>query len=135
MSTEFPKVELTLKPKAFTFLSFRAELTWPTCWKHDFSIFFSPCSHNLLENRISRGICMQDTFTRAHFVYKIPYRRARAWPSGCIGRVRERAKVSCIQARTRPPSARATIGYIVNNAEFCSRAHCALTDYFSKNPC
>ena len=35
------------------------------------------------------------------FVYKIPYRRARAWPSGCIvqplGRVRARAKVSCIQ--------------------------------------
>ena len=35
-------------------------------------------------------------------VYKIPYRRARAWPSGCIGqvplgRVRARAKESCIQ--------------------------------------
>ena len=27
-------------------------------------------------------------------VYKIPYRRARAWP---LGRVRARAKVSCIQ--------------------------------------
>ena len=34
-----------------------------------------------------------------HFVvYKIPYRRARAWPSGCIGRVRARAKESCIQS-------------------------------------
>ena len=32
---------------------------------------------------------MQDTF-----VYKIPYRRARAWP---LDRVRARAKVSCIQ--------------------------------------
>ena len=32
-----------------------------------------------------------------NMVYKIPYRRARAWPSGCIGRVRARAKVSCIQ--------------------------------------
>ena len=34
-------------------------------------------------------------------VYKTPYRRARAWPSGCIvqplGRVRARAKESCIQ--------------------------------------
>ena len=30
-------------------------------------------------------------------VYKIPYRRARAWPSGCIGRVRARLKESCIQ--------------------------------------
>ena len=29
-------------------------------------------------------------------VYKIPYRRARAWPSG---RVRARAKVSCIQGQ------------------------------------
>ena len=29
-------------------------------------------------------------------VYKIPYRRVRAWPSGC--RVRARATVSCIQA-------------------------------------
>ena len=28
------------------------------------------------------------------FVYKIPYRRARAWP---LGRVRARAKESCIQ--------------------------------------
>ena len=27
------------------------------------------------------------------FVYKIPYSRARAWPSGCVAR----AKVSCIQ--------------------------------------
>ena len=26
------------------------------------------------------------------FVYKIPYRRARAWPSGCIGRVRRASK-------------------------------------------
>ena len=25
-------------------------------------------------------------------VYKIPYRRARAWPSGCIGRVRRASK-------------------------------------------
>ena len=33
---------------------------------------------------------------RAQLVYKIPYRRARAWPSG---KVRARAKVSCIQAR------------------------------------
>ena len=67
---------------------------------------------------------MQDTFARAthsayaaarpsaratigYLVYKIKsciqdtaYRRARAWPSGCsafIGRVRVRAKVSCIQ--------------------------------------
>ena len=32
-------------------------------------------------------------------VYKIPYRRARAWPGGCIGRVRARAKVSCVQSR------------------------------------
>ena len=36
-----------------------------------------------------------------YVVYKIPYRRARAWPSGCIvqplGRVRARAKESCIQ--------------------------------------
>ena len=35
------------------------------------------------------------------FVYKITYRRARAWPSGCfvlpLGRVRARAKESCIQ--------------------------------------
>ena len=29
-------------------------------------------------------------------VYKIPYRRARAWPSSWLGRVRVRAKVSCI---------------------------------------
>ena len=29
--------------------------------------------------------------------YKIPYRRARAWPSGCIGRVHTRAKLSRIQ--------------------------------------
>ena len=32
------------------------------------------------------------------FVYNIPYRRAHAWPSGCIGRVRARVDVSCIQA-------------------------------------
>ena len=31
-------------------------------------------------------------------VYKMPYRRAHAWPSGCILRVRARAKVSCIQS-------------------------------------
>ena len=37
-------------------------------------------------------------------VYKIPYRRVRAWPGGCIGRVRARAKESCIQALG--PSAR-----------------------------
>ena len=37
-------------------------------------------------------------FERSYcIVYKIPYRRARAWPSGCIGRVRARAKESCIQ--------------------------------------
>ena len=30
-------------------------------------------------------------------VDKISYLRARAWPNGCIGRVRARAKVSCIQ--------------------------------------
>ena len=30
-------------------------------------------------------------------VYKIPYRLASAWPSGCICRVRARAKESCIQ--------------------------------------
>ena len=35
-------------------------------------------------------ICMQDTFAR-ELVYKIPYRRAP------LGRVRARAKVSCIQ--------------------------------------
>ena len=39
--------------------------------------------------------------SRCLLVYKIPYRRARAWPTGCIvqplGRVRARAKVSCIQ--------------------------------------
>ena len=36
----------------------------------------------------------QDVSERAHgsFVYKIPYRRARAWPSGCIGRVRRASK-------------------------------------------
>ena len=33
-------------------------------------------------------------------VYKIPYRRARAWPSG---RVRARAKESCIQLLLPPP--------------------------------
>ena len=32
------------------------------------------------------------------FVYKIPYRRARAWPSG-LGRVRARAKESYIQKK------------------------------------
>ena len=36
-----------------------------------------------------RQPCMQDTFA---LVYKIPYRRARAWPSGCIGRVRRASK-------------------------------------------
>ena len=82
----------------------------------------------------TRRLCVQDTlslsarlvlYTRypivaraiglaaAEFVYKIPYRRARAWPSGCSAfrpsasreqrylayncRVRARAKVSCIQ--------------------------------------
>ena len=30
-------------------------------------------------------------------VYKLPYRRPCAWPSGCISRERARAKVSCIQ--------------------------------------
>ena len=34
------------------------------------------------------------------FVYKIPYRRALAWPSGCIGQVRARAKESCIQTES-----------------------------------
>ena len=32
--------------------------------------------------------------SRRGFVYKIPYRRLRAWP---LGRVRTRAKESCIQ--------------------------------------
>ena len=62
---------------------------------------------------------MQDTFARA-LVYKIPYRHARAWPGG---RVRARAKVSCIQLaralglKAEQPlgQARATIGYLVYN--------------------
>ena len=36
--------------------------------------------------------------THDSFVYKIPYRRARAWP---LGRVHGRAKVSCIQIMVR----------------------------------
>ena len=31
---------------------------------------------------------------------------ARAWPSGCIGRVRARAKESCIQGQVRPQAVR-----------------------------
>ena len=59
-------------------------------------------------------------------VYKISHRRARAWPNG---RVRARAKISCIQdtfarARTRPMQplgqARATtIGYLVYKKVSC----------------
>ena len=50
-------------------------------------------------------------------VYKIPYRRARAWPSG---QVRARAKESCIQCKIpllaqTLGQARATIGYLVYN--------------------
>ena len=38
--------------------------------------------------------CRVRARAKVSFVYKIPYRRARAWPSG---RVRARVKVSCIQ--------------------------------------
>ena len=34
---------------------------------------------------------------RVRVVYNMPYRRARAWPSGCLGRVRAREKVYYIQ--------------------------------------
>ena len=47
--------------------------------------------------KVAGFCCIQDTFA---LVYKIPYRRARAWPSGFVqplGRVRARAKESCIQ--------------------------------------
>ena len=68
---------------------------------------------------------MQDSFA---LVYKIPYRRARAWPSGCIGRVRRASKgilhTSFAHARTRPKgrtgshlaSTRATLGHLYSNA-------------------
>ena len=36
-------------------------------------------------------------FAPHNVVYKIPYRHARAWP---LGRVRARAKESCIQPTT-----------------------------------
>ena len=54
------------------------------------SLNFSPCLTDLIAQK-----------SGAIFVYKIPYRRARAWPSGCASAAAEcvaRAKVSCIQA-------------------------------------
>ena len=49
---------------------------------------------------------------RTRLVYKIPYRRARAWPSA-------RASKGILHTSTRPMQpvgqTRATIGYLVNN--------------------
>ena len=92
-----------------------------------FSIFKQLTSFKIIElNRISIffhetfRINVELNFSTLSFVYKIPYRRARAWPSGCISRVRARAKVSCIlvykipyrRARAWPSGARAKVSCI-----------------------
>ena len=50
-----------------------------------------------LAYKYGAGGIMEETPEDRVPVYKIPYRRARAWPSGLV---RARAKVSCIQIKS-----------------------------------
>ena len=57
------------------------------------------------------------------FVYNIFYRRASVWPSGCICRVRARAKVYCIQTLyTRYPVNARLVIYVVYHYSRAKRA-------------
>ena len=54
-------------------------------------------SHVIFECRVINHqyhpkVILHTTLLILNLVYKIPYRRARAWPSGCIGRVRRASK-------------------------------------------
>ena len=77
---------------------FSYKALFPNC-SHFLPLFLNSSYEGLFTILLTRyqlnSVCtenLMDFVSCNSFVYKIPYRRARAWPSGCIGRVRRASK-------------------------------------------